>query len=870
MYESETFACDLTVFPRCNLRHNTLKAPLKVVNVPFEDMQRSPSGRKAFRARTAEPPLTSGTSDEDLQAFKSGAMPCFKPAPLQAKNVYGLAHVAVLDLDEKTLLDAVAALDLRARLMESPLAFSMWESLTSRIKGYVKVHILFPLARPAANSFEYQAICEQLAAIVSVPVGDLDHKCMRISQPIGTPLRRDPMPLDCLKHGDLFRPDLQELEARVSELRSSVSQATQRVSLEDMGKALRAFNERVAEGGLHLLNEYSEIMGCRYIEASPDYSWTWVGLDGETASLPGHITRTTGSDYLFTDYSASTPLTSAHTTSGATAVYPHEILLRQAALHHWGLDSLSDREYQDARREWLDPILFPERAEAEAERQAAVMGLLSREDRPALAEFLVAHLQHTKDGRPNWGATLGGSLAEQAWRYSRVLDDVVSDPSGVAFWVQQDGTRRAIAGSNITDALRTAVRSEAYQGLGDEHGVVTLPVDFVDHMIGCRVQSAEAQVDSPKMLALSRCRRAWVDAGRPEPLSLFGGIVPGMASQDDWTRAAFLRLLRASVLPSLLPGSKVGMYLPFLVGGQNSGKSQLIEALGGGYLDYFPPGSTALVESGFFTEGEGAQGSRIQRLADSVLVEAGEMQGVGLNGRASTAMKNFVTSSTYNIVPKFQAAQDVPRSFFMVATANNGDSVGLVPADDGVRRYAVLEMVSQERAGHDAMGRAAYQQLSRLVSPTSRERGHLSEMLIGWSVDQVLSAKDDYAELHARVDADWVPGGRWYEESVRRMTPYASHQDLRYAMLTTAGKDMGDGMYLVRVQDVVRSVKRSGPVSSSDAAAVAWHAKSLGGRSVLNGQGVVYPASYRVTEDSTQFDPYAAALLELTKTGAMF
>lgn len=833
---------------------------------------------KAFGIRLASFPTDLTDQDQDqVSQWKRTQMPCIKIAPLLGQGRYGNPSAVILDLDGKAHLTPETVYSIKRHLDEAGLAYSIWESPTSRrFTDDIKLHILVPLTPGHVTEGDYKVACAALALALGIPLDSVDRKVCHVGQPVSIPLRGEPTEFEFWAEGDTFTVDPSEARQDPVVARFAPSRedrARGRVSVEDQGPVLRAFNEHASEG-LSFLNQYSGVTGCVFEEDAQ--GWHWVAVEdsphglysaGDSAT-PGHVRRTTGDEYRFSDF-GNGPLTSR--TGDATSLFLHEVLVRQAAWHQWGLESLDDPKWAEARDAFLTPVLFPGTAPTALSADdmfSAVQPVSgpapSRRVPGALASAIWERTYLDEKGRRQWGAALSQRAGSEVAGCSEVLAGVVHDASGVVYQVQEDGSLRPLAGKSDEDALFAAVRDEAFDGAtvappfvrwveGEPQeervrAAEALPGDMVRQMVQSWVASPDSLVEPPKQRFLRRCRDTWVASGRPEPRDLFNGVVPGMARQDDFAWAQWLRLWLTAAEVGLHPGTEWVKTLPFLAGGSNAGKSQLVEALAGVHVEGAPGSLYRLKDEEFFVGSEGSRGSAILDCSQALVVELGEMQASLAQGDVSRRMKAFVTQSEYSVVPKFMGGVVLPRSFMVVVTANNGHNGGLIPADEGsARRYMVLEMVSKEDAARDPGAAVAYQELSRLVSPSaveSGEAGRLEALLLGWAADQVLSAEDEGC-LFDLLDGPFRPDGEWYDESVRSQSRYLSGQSLRQALLTCQKGVSRDGWYYLSLEAVRESAGLERRITGTKLHELEAHARALGGSLMAAGRMVRVPVSAR-------------------------
>lgn len=863
--------------------HTVRSYNIKDVTVPWDQMRRNSTGKKGFGGRLTPVPdvLLAPEEDKDaVQAWKTHEMPCIKPSAFDTPRTQKDPSCVILDLDDKADLTPEKATQLLSNLESSGLAYSFWESPTSRRWGHpIKLHLLVPVTPGCVTVDDYKVACAVLARNLGLPLSALDQSACVTTQPISLPLQGPAATtFEGWSDGTTFSVDPVEARKDPEIAAFAPSRADRergRVSFEDQGGLLQAFNAHASEEGLGYLNLHSSVTGCVFEEDAQ--GWHWVAVEdsphglyakGDSAT-PGHIRHTTGDDHRFSDF-GNGPLTSR--TGDPTSLFLHEILIRQAAWHQWGLDSLDDEQYRRARDEFLTPVLVPTAAApASAEDmftpvqvEGAAPAVTRPRPRGALATAIWDRTYLDEKGRRQWGVALSQRAGSEVASRSEVLAGVVHDPSGVVYRVQEDGSLRPMAGKDDEDRLFAAIRSEAFEGAAVAPPFVrwvdgepveervraaeALPHDMVKQMIHSWLQSPDSLVDPPKARFLRRCRDTWLEAGSPEPRDLFNGTVPGMARQDDFSWAQWLRLWLTAAEVGLHPGTEWVKTLPFLAGGSNAGKSQLVEALAGSHVEFSPGSLYRLKDEGFFVGSEGSRGSAILDCAQALVVELGEMQASLAQGDVSRRMKAFVTQSEYSVVPKFMGGVVLPRSFMVVVTANNGHNGGLIPADEGsARRYMVLEMVSKEDAASDPAAGAAYQELSRLVSPASvesGEAGRLEALLLGWAADQVLRAEAE-DRLFDLLDGGWRPGGRWYGEAVRSQSRYLSGQPLRHALLTCTKGVARDGWYYLSLEAVRESAGLERRVTGTKLHELEAHAKALGGSLVAAGRMVRVPISAR-------------------------
>lgn len=834
---TEGLTLEVVSVPNCSKKHShLLRGPrgsggsgVYNASVPFSEAR---SGvQYPFTMRPASRPALG----VDLQEWKATKMPCIKPAPLKDTKIYGPASCLVLDYDGAAALSESDVVAVQAALRDHGLAYSMWESVTSRRDGQpVKLHVLVPVSGAPVPPEAYKQAALSLAEALGL--GAPDPQVLRVEQPVAIPLREE-APLDDWFPGASWHVTPEQVARWSVAGQADRHREDTRRQLEDQGPVLQDFNTRVAAGGLHLLDEYQELTGCRFVPQGPGWVWEAVadsphGLyrKGDRASGPT-IRRTTDDDYRFTDF-GNGPLGGRD--GGPTSLFPHEVLIRQVAWHAYGLDRLDDWEWERVKGFLLERVLGPQ-SRGDVEGMFATSGTPARGagagagELPALEKSLydavTAQAYVDKNGNLNFSRCCKLTYAGEAQKFSTVLQDVVRDPSGVVYRIR-GGVRTVLAGKEAVDQLLADVVLEVAEGAPE--GVYLSPgADFVRQMYRARLADPASLVEAPQAEFLRRCASSWEEAGRPEPESLFGGVVPGMADQGAFTRAAWRRLLLIVAEVGLFPGTEYGKNLYFLVGESNAGKSQFVEALAGKHVPGAPAHIHRVQDHTLFTGLEGTRGSAIVACSQSLVVELGEMQAALTGGDVSRALKTFLTQNEYTVTPKFLSTVTLPRSFVLVGTANNGDHGGLIPTDEGSdRRYTVLEMVADPTT-------EAYRALSRLVSPqavASGEAGRLEGLMLGWAAAQVLAAHEaGGAAVHDLLDKDFSTDGRLFDAMVRSQYPYLSHTELRDALLRCPKGVSRDGRYYLTLSALREDAGLKHELKGAYLNALIKHARALGG-----------------------------------------
>lgn len=821
------------------------------------------------------------------------SLPCVHPCPTERREPYRLEttggrprtwyccppQVVMLDVDNK---DGSVTRDDAERwhstLQEKGVEHAVWETASST-PDRPRYRVAVPLAPGSAREGDraYSLACAALADAAGVDRSLVDPAGSRLSQVMALPAERNldgREPETWYGEGERFAPVLCDVVVDSAPDRPSRS-------LDQMPDDERAFNERYGpdgEGLEGLAARYGEQMGCVYTREGNH--WLWHGADGSEASQPGVFASEVPGAYV--DMYGSSPL------CGRVA-FAMDFLVFQSALKEYGVDSLDDDVYKAARRRYADPARRNERlsqvadvldvdtapsdtAPSDTTTGAPTPGAPEGR-RPSLLEVVAAVAPRKKE-RDGSETILVNRVTQSGYAprlapHFRALDDVRMSFNGIA--VRTDGSiHKALVGDE-KDALLGRMLKE----LCPDSPVLTPGVDFpanpsrafLTDVLASHLQRPEARLQDPRTALLDHCEKVWESESRPEPRDLFPrapGIVPTGASHDgggrsrydieyDW--AVFNRLWLLAAHRVLRPGSDVGSVIPFLTGGQNAGKNELADALAGKYVTSFAESVPSAMITDDSILGYTASPSAAETLmhaATRSVVLMDEVQGLGDGDATSRRLKAFATTTEFSVTPKYMGAKRVPRSFLLLGAANNACR-GLVPADEGYRRYMVVPMVSADEADGSMIARKAYRDLSRLVSPSSTEREYLSTMLLGWATHQVRQAVADGTE-HDLIDADFTVGGRWWERVVENLLPVFGSRDVLADLLRD---DPVDGTHLL-VRDVL-----AGRVTSKRREALEfWVRVALGGHVDRSGEVAVVDPDAFARWRSRLFDTCALKMFQ--------